>query len=149
MKKPVVILAAAMGLVSAAAMATAQEPYVPYASKSFDRVDKDKNGEVSADELKSAAERRFLRIDTDKNGEVSAAEIDASLQKIVEQRRNRVLKAMDADGNGSISNAEVGQFVDDLIKEADADGNGGVTLDEARKLRLAKQKKQATQEGAN
>ena len=85
-----------------------------------------------------------MRVDANKDGQVSAAEIDAMLQKAMEKRRDRILKALDADANGMISKEELNRYVEALVKAADTDGNGGVSLDEARKFKLAKLRKLST-----
>lgn len=137
----------AMAIVPATALA--MEPYLPKSPKAFSKADVDANGKVTAAELTPRAEKRFERIDTDRNGAVSAAEIDVSLQKALERRRDRILADLDTNKDGAISRAELDASVDRLIAAADADRDGGVTLDEARKYRLAKLRKPATGEGAN
>jgi Ca2+-binding EF-hand superfamily protein len=55
--------------------------------KQFDKIDADKNGSISLEEMKAAskdpakAEKNFARIDTDKNGAVSPEEFNASKAK--------------------------------------------------------------------
>ena len=78
---------------------------------------------------------------------VSAAEIEASLQKAMERRRDRILADLDTNKDGAISRAELDASVDRLIAAADADRDGGVTLDEAKSYRLAKLRKPATPTG--
>lgn len=42
-------------------------------------------------------------MDADGNGAVTAAEIDETLRKALERYRNRILAALDADKDGSIT----------------------------------------------
>lgn len=135
------LFAAGVFIAAEAAQVLAQEPTVPRSPRAFGRIDANKDGSVTVQELLPRAERAFFRMDGDKNGDVSTAEIDLALQKIVVQRRKRILGAMDADGNGSISKPELERYVASLLKSADANGDGGVSLEEARSFRVAKGKK--------
>ncbi len=137
------------GLAIAPATGLAMEPYLPKSPKSFGKADADRNGKVTAAELRPLAERRFARLDADRNGAVSDAEIDQALQKALDRRRGRILAKLDADKNGSVSRAELDRFVDTMVAAADGNGDGGVTLEEALNSRVAKLKKPATGETSN
>ena len=139
--------ASAVMVVPTAAMAL--EPYLPKTPKGFSKLDSDANGKVTVDEFRQTAEKRFLRLDGNKDGAVSTAEIDQALQKSMETRRNRILKFMDADQDGSVSKVELDAMVARLLASADADSDGGLTLDEIRNYRVAKIRKPATGENTN
>ena len=64
-------------------------------------------------------------------------------------RRARMLRAMDADADGSITKGELDTFIEKLMKSADANADGGVSLDEARSFKVAKLKKTLNGEAAN
>jgi len=149
MNKTTPIAAALTGLAFLTIPALALEPTLPRGPKVFARLDADSNGKITRQELQPKAVARFDRLDSDKNGEVTAAEIDATLQKYLTMRRNRMLKDMDADANGAISKAELEQFVDRLLTAADSDADGGITLDEARSFKLAKLRKTLNGGSAN
>lgn len=149
MKKPKLLTAVALGMFAMGGMALAMEPYLPRSPKVFAKLDGNADGKVTLAEIQPKAETRFLKLDGDKNGEVTTAEIDAALQKALESRRKHILKAMDTDGNGGVSKAELDGYTAKLIAAADADSDGGVTLDEARKFRVAKLRKPVTGEGIN
>lgn len=141
--------ALALAAILAPAAAFAAEPYLPRHPASFARLDADKNGAISPAELKPKAERRLLRFDGDGNREVTAAEIDAHLQKIMANRRARLMAALDGDGNGAITVAELDKYVEAMFNGADTDGDGGVTLEEARAFRIAKWRKPQPEPDAN
>lgn len=141
------MLKSVIGLALAAAVAgtftvaaSAREPGIPKSERLFQRLDKNKDGSLAADELRSPSERRFMSLDKDKDGTVTAAEIDAWLLALAERRRQRILEQMDGDGDGAISRAEVAAFVDALFALADADGNGGVTMEEVRAYHATKRR---------
>lgn len=131
------------------ATACAMEPFLPKTTKSFGKIDADSNGKITPGELTPRAEKRFERMDTDRNGEVTAAEIDAAFKAALEKRRDRLMTSLDTDKNESISRAELDAAVDKLLAAADVDHDGGVTLDEAKKFRVAKTAKPATGETVN
>ena len=136
-----IILVAASGVAAVATMAFAAEPYLPRGQKAFERVDTNKDGKISLSEFSPLAEKGFLKVDANKDDAVSTAEIDAALQAAIERRRNRILANMDTDKNGSVTRAELGKYVEAMMKSADANGDGGVTFDEARIFKLAKWRK--------
>lgn len=140
-------LVTALCAVPSAALAI--EPYLPKSTKVFAKLDADSNGKITLSEIQSKAEKRFLKLDGDGNGAVSKEEIDKFLRKAVETRRDRILKSMDADSDNSISKAELDGFVTKMLADADVDGDGGVSIDEAKKYRVAKLHKPATGESSN
>lgn len=128
------------GLAIAPVTSLAMEPYLPKSPKAFSKADADKNGKVTAAELRPLAERRFARLDADKNGTVSDAEIDQALKQALDRRRGRILAKLDADKDGTVSRAELDRFVDTMVAAADGNGDGGVTLEEALNYRVARLK---------
>ena len=149
MNKPMILTAAALGVLAMGGMAWAMEPYLPRTPKVFAKLDSNSDGKITLAEIQPKAENRFLKYDGDKNGDVTTAEIDAALHKALETRRRQILKKMDADTSGSVSKAELDRFIANLVQTADADGDGGVSLDEAKNFRVAKLRKPATAEGVN
>jgi Ca2+-binding EF-hand superfamily protein len=133
---------AAALLTAAGGIAISAEPYIPRNERFFGRFDADKNGTLSLAEVKARTGKSFLRADGNGDGTVTAAEIDDMLRKAMERRRTAILKHMDADNNGSITQAELDKFVEAMFNGADANSDGGVSLDEARAFKLAKWRKE-------
>ena len=146
MKKTVLTLVA-LTFLAGAAMAI--EPSFPRNPKTFAKLDGDSNGKITLAEIAPRAEKRLLRLDNDGNGEVSAAEIDDSLRKLIERRRDRILKDMDTDRNGAVSRSELDKFLEAMFNGADADKDGGITLQEARDFRIAQWRKQRSEAAAD
>ncbi len=140
-KKVLCVVFAMTGLVAVGDLAIADEPYLPKAQKSFDRLDVNKDGKINLAEFTPVAEKKFLSIDMNKDEAVSAAEIDASLQAAMERRRNRILANLDADKNGVISRAELDKYVEAMMTSADTDSDGGISFAEARVFKVAKWRK--------
>jgi Ca2+-binding EF-hand superfamily protein len=148
--KPISVgMAAVAGVILLAGTAAAIEPWIPRNGKIFAKLDADRSGKVTLDEIKPRAEQRFAGYDTDGDGAVSTAEIDARLKQALERRRNRILAGLDEDKNGSISKAELDKFVEAMFNGADADDDGGITLDEARAFRMAAWRKKREGASAN
>ena len=138
MKKLALFVTAIGGSLLAASPVLAMEPYMPRSPKVFAKLDSNADGKITAAELQPRAAKRFDRLDQNSNGEVTAAEIDTAFQKVIAQRRDRILRRMDKDANGIVSRAELDAFVVFMMDSADSNHDGGVSLDEAQRFRLAK-----------
>lgn len=148
MNKTAMVTAVVVSTVMAGA-ALAAEPYLPRIQRAFERVDADRDGKLTAAEFTLAASKRFMRDDANKDGAVSSAEIDAALLAAMQKRRDRMLASLDTDKNGSITQPELDAYVQAMLKAADADSDGSVTLAEARGFRLAKWRKTLQTGGQN
>lgn len=120
----------ALALFVMAAPALANEPYLPRNEKALQRIDANKDGRISLDEIKPRMDKRLALADGDGNKTITAAEIDTMLQKRLENRRNRIMQLLDSNKDGSITQAEFDRVVEDMFDKADADNNGGVDLAE-------------------
>jgi Ca2+-binding EF-hand superfamily protein len=123
---------AALIMIGTSQLAFANEPYLPRAERSFQRLDTDKDGKVTMNEWKPKAEKRFLRLDDDQNGTVTTPEIDAWLKRGIDKRKERMLSRLDQNKDGSVTRDEVDAYIDALFNGADGDKDGGLTLAEVR-----------------
>lgn len=142
-------LAAAVALTLTAGMTLADEPYLPRAEKSVQRLDINKDGKITPDEIKPRMQRRFTSIDVNGDKSVTAQEFDAMLQKRMEQRRLRYFSLMDSNKDGTITQAEFDRVADDMFDKADADNNGGVDLAELKGFKRADWRKTYLAQPAN
>jgi Ca2+-binding EF-hand superfamily protein len=110
--------------------ALANEPYLPRNEKALQRLDANKDGRISIDEIKPNMDKRLALADADGNKIVTSAEIDAMLQKRLERRRIRIMELLDGNRDGTITQVEFDHVVDDMFDKADADNNGGIDLAE-------------------
>jgi hypothetical protein len=108
----------------------ANEPYLPRNEKALQRLDANKDGRLSLDEVKPRMDKRLALIDGDGDKVITSAEIDAMLQKRLERRRIRIMELLDGNRDGTISQAEFDRVVEDMFDKADVDNNGGVDLAE-------------------
>lgn len=127
----------------------ANEPGMPRGERLFNRLDTDKDGKISVQEILPKTEQRFLKIDANGDGTVSSAEIDQWLNQGIQRRKAKIMARMDADRNGDISKTELDGFIEALFKEADSDQDGGVSLIEARAFRMSKMDKMKRDAGSN
>jgi Ca2+-binding EF-hand superfamily protein len=126
-----------------AGAAQAREPGMPRSERTFERLDRNNNGELERQELGARSERRFMRLDTDKDGRVTRGEIEAWVNAMAQRRVDRIMSLMDANNDGVIAQSEVEDYVSSLFLAADTDTSGGVTLTEARAYHEAKRKSRA------
>lgn len=128
----VVAGATALFVVGLSQAAFANEPFLPRAERSFQRIDADNDGKVTLNEWKPKAEKRFMKLDDDANGTVTTAEIDAWLNRGIEKRKARMLGRLDGNKDGNVTREEVDAYIDALFNGADGDKDGGLTLAEIR-----------------
>lgn len=125
-----------LALASSITTATlANEPYFPRGEKAFQRLDINKDGRISTTEFAPVMDKRVAAMDSNGDKALTSAEIDAALIKRVERRRIRMMQLLDANKDGTISEAELDRVVDDMFDKADADHNGGVDLAEVRSFK--------------
>ena len=132
---------AAVSFVAGAAQA--REPGMPRGERTFERLDKNNNGELERQELGERSGRRFMRLDADKDGRVTRPEIEAWVNALATRRVDRILSNMDANKDGAVTQAELEDHISSLFIAADSDTSGGVTLAEARAYHDAKRKSRA------
>jgi hypothetical protein len=122
----------------------------------FGRMDVNDDGRLDDADREAARRETFDRIDTDGNGEISFAEFDAQRERRGESRAERrgprdrsgepgmgqrgfggrgLARAADADGDGTVSQAEFASAALERFDSADTDRNGTISLEERREAR--------------
>lgn len=125
----------------------------------LNRLDTNKDGKISQDEMLASATRMFERFDADKNGEVTKAEVDARREAFRDARKAfrevkasegeardaaraalrdahidrmgaRMFERADADKNGTLTKAEMQAAATAMFKQRDRNGDGFITVDE-------------------
>jgi Ca2+-binding EF-hand superfamily protein len=105
---------------------------LPGAGKMFDRADTDKNGTLSEAEVLASAEKIFERRDSNKDGALDTADArpmkgKGHHGKGGEQRAERMLKRLDTNSDGKVSQDEMLAGATQTFERFDADKNGEVT----------------------
>lgn len=121
----------------------------------FGQFDTDKDGKITAEELNAKRAEQVKSLDADGNGTVSLEEyigyFKAQRDAVAVPRDTARFQAMDADGDGQLSAAEliVRPAQTRMIERLDADGDGAVTQAEfdAAKARMAERMKDWMGEG--
>jgi Ca2+-binding EF-hand superfamily protein len=131
----------ALALFVLAGQVQANEPYLPRNEKSLQRLDTNKDGRINRDEIMPRMAKRFAVEDVNGDKIISTAEIDALLQKRLQARRSKMLELMDANKDGSITEAEFNRVADSLFDKADTDHNGGVDLAELKSFKRGEWRK--------
>ena len=101
----------------------------------FDTMDADKDGKLTYAEMEAHRKVEFAAADTNGDGVLSPEELSARalarFQEKLAERTQRMLDTMDNDGNGSLSEAEMGEGPGMRnFARIDADNDGFVTRDE-------------------
>jgi Ca2+-binding EF-hand superfamily protein len=102
----------------------------------FDTIDADMDGKLSYAELEAHRKAEFTAADTNGDGALSAEELSARqlarFQAKLAERTQAMLDNMDNDGNGSLSEDELGEGPGMRnFARIDTDNDGAITKEEA------------------
>lgn len=106
----------------------------------LDRIDTERDGSISRDEIIAARNRLFERLDLDGDGKLDLGEVDQLREAIMDRaialqaRLGNQWRRLDANGNGTVS-AEEFQTRTPLFDLADRDGDGQISAAEFALLR--------------
>lgn len=116
------------------------------------RLDTDRNGSLSKDEVRGRMVERFETIDANSDGAINVDELTAAREQARQrmgERREKIRDA-DTDGNRAISIYEASDAGMDLLVEhfavVDIDGDGEISRQEMRNFRKAKKTRKGTSE---
>jgi len=103
--------------------------------KRFDALDTNRDGKLAADELPPERKDSILRADANKDGAVTFEEFAARSRQFLVRRVEVEFKALDTDGDGKLTKAEVdaARGKPTLLLIADANKDGVVTKEELAK----------------
>ena len=137
-KNTMKILLASTLIVLGAGVATAQEHRG--GQMSFETLDVDGNGEITAEDLTVLRDNRFAELDSDGDGSVSRDEFVAAQVARSEERAAAMFERLDADGDGALSrdvieNRRGGRMGERMLSRFDADGSGGISAEEFEEAR--------------
>lgn len=104
---------------------------------SFEELDADGSGEISAEEMQMARTRHFESADTDGDGMLSLEEMQAQGRKRADDRAAKMIEQFDKNGDSALSADELpkprrsGQ----MFERLDTDGSGGISAEEFAEAR--------------
>ena len=90
------------------------------------KFDKDGNGVVTRDEMRTVALERFDKVDTNKDGRITMDEMQAAAKEHTAKR----FAKHDKNGDGKLSRDEVSHMPDQVFARLDKNGDGFLTPDE-------------------
>ncbi len=102
---------------------------------SFTELDTDGDGQLSVAEIKAIGDARFASMDTNGDGMITADEASAHAAGMASKRAGKMFERMiqwrDANGDGGLSQAEMGDNgPEKMFMRADGDGDGMISAEE-------------------
>ena len=116
-----------------AGSAQAQDKGQP--SKLFERLDANRDGKITNEEMVVLTSQRFTRIDVDNDGNITAVELQAKMKTNAEKRSKRVMKRADSNGDGMITREEFLAQAEKRFARVDTDKNGAISMEELEVVR--------------
>lgn len=107
----------------------------------FERLDSDGDGRVTREEMDAHAAERFASADANNDGKLDAEELaaagEARKAERAQSRVERMLERLDADGDGTLSEAELSSNdrAKSFFDRLDSDGDGAVSTEEFESAR--------------
>jgi Ca2+-binding EF-hand superfamily protein len=111
----------------------------------LDRLDADKDGKITAAEYSAGSKSAFDKLDANADGKVTAAEMDAAYTTskaavgAAKAPSGERIKAMDTDGDGSLSAVEHEAGSRTMFDALDANKDGSLTAEEIKAAHEAKE----------
>lgn len=99
----------------------------------FERMDENKDGQVTRQESLAAGQRLFQRLDGNADGELTKAESAAGTKAMREQELSTHFKKLDKNGDGQLTAAE-SQLPEAVFAQLDANKDKALTLAEMQSV---------------
>lgn len=103
-----------------------------FAQERFAEMDADKDGKVTAAEMRAFHDARFAKADANGDGKLSLEELDESRRAERQDRLKKMVLWLDADGDGMLSSEEFEPRKGAMLSRMDADGDGALSMEEMR-----------------
>lgn len=102
------------------------------AQERFADMDADKDGKVSAAEMRAYHDARFAKVDANGDGKLSLEELDEGRKAERQEHMKKMVLWLDADGDGMLSAEEFEPRGGAMLARMDADGDGALSMEEMR-----------------
>jgi len=99
----------------------------------FERMDRNDDGAIDAEEAQMARQKAFERMDVDGDGSLTRDELEQR-RKRAQQKGEAMFAKADRDDDGTVTRDEF-MAMPSMLSKADQDGDGRVTAEEAASMR--------------
>lgn len=130
------ILIASLAITAGAGVAFAQGGGMRGQGMTFETLDADGSGEITAEDFELLKSQRFAAIDLDSDGSVSLEEFTEHAQANAAARASEMFARLDADGDGVLSRDALegrmgrGAPGERMLSRFDSDNSGGISAEE-------------------
>ena len=106
------------------------------ARRMLERMDTNKDGKLSGDEIPERGRERMMRLDTNKDGELTLAELMAPRTRQTGgdegggRNPEQILERLDANKDGKLTGDEIPGYMRRRMEQFDKNGDGEITKDE-------------------
>jgi Ca2+-binding EF-hand superfamily protein len=98
-----------------------------HAGRWLQRLDANKDGTVTLEEMLSTREPRFARLDVNKDGAIDAKEVETQARERSEYWSKRLVRRFDHDRDGKITKDEFDRYARDRFAMRDLNSDGKIT----------------------
>ncbi len=98
----------------------------------FTRMDSDGNGAITQEEVDTFRAAQVAAADASGDGALSIDEFDTAYRDLTRSKMVRAFQRLDADGDGSISAAEMDAQIGTLVERMDRNGDGALSMEDRR-----------------
>ena len=100
----------------------------------LEKFDANGDGKLTREEIDAAQADLLARYDTDDKGGLKLEEFEGVWLELTRERMVDRFQNLDADGDGTVTKAEIDRKIGRMMRYMDRNGDGAISLDDFRKM---------------